>query len=168
MPYTDGFDYADSTHYPVKEITHMGSARERRTLGAPGIALVSLELFFGVMGVVSGAMLVVDRTEGLGMGTAILEGSPFGDFLIPGIVLFLASGVLPLVVAVAALRREEWAWLGHFAVGAVLLGWVVIEYLLLGYLNWLQPAVLGASVLILALAVWNRARISAESSPTKA
>jgi len=57
------------------------------------ILLVVLEVVMGVGGALSGALLLADPENGLGMATEILQGSPFGDFAIPGIILFLAIGV---------------------------------------------------------------------------
>ena len=134
----------------------MDGATRRTKLGALGIVLVVLEVFIGIGGVVSGAMLIADPRSGLGMGLGILEGSPFKDFVVPGIILLLAVGVFPLVVAGAAIGRARWAALGHLAVSVVVLGWIVVELLLLGYLGFLQPAVVVYGVVMLGLALRNR------------
>jgi hypothetical protein len=133
-------------------------------LGALGIALVGLEVFIGIGGVVSGAMLVADPRSGLGMGLGVLEGSPFKDFVIPGIILLVAVGVFPLVVAGAALARARWAMLGHVGVSAVLLGWIVVELLMLGYLGFLQPAVVAYGVVMLCLALRNLRTVTRRSA----
>lgn len=122
------------------------------------ILLVALEVVMGVGGVLSGALLVADPDKGLGMTTEVLQGSPFADFLIPGIILFLAIGVLPLAVAVAALLCRRWSTLGHVAFGAALLGWIIIEWLMLGYLSFLQPLVVGYGIVVLGLALVNLRR----------
>ena len=124
--------------------------------GAVEVALVVLDVFIGIGGVVSGAMLIADPRGGMGMGLEMLGGSPFKDFVIPGIILLVAVGVFPLVVAGAALARARWAVLGHVAVSVVLLGWIVVELLLLGYIGFLQPAVAAYGVVMLGLALWNR------------
>lgn len=134
----------------------MDGTAQRTKLSALGIALVVLEVFIGIGGVVSGAMLIADPRGGMGMGLAILEGSPFQDFVIPGIILLVAVGVFPLVVAGAALARAPWAVLGHVAVSAVLLGWIAVELLMLGYLGFLQPAIVVYGAVMLGLALWNR------------
>ena len=120
-----------------------------------------LEVFIGIGGVVSGAMLIADARGGIGMGLGVLEGSPFKDFVIPGMILLVAVGAFPLVVAGAAIARAPWAALGHVAVSAVLLGWIVVELLLLGYLGFLQPAVVVYGVVMLSLALWNRRVVNA-------
>jgi hypothetical protein len=137
-------------------LAHHGDGRARTSLGGLGVALVALELFLGVGAVASGIGLIADPTGGLGMSTSVLADSPFSDFLVPGIILFLAVGVFPLVVAVSALRGAGWVGLGHIAVGAVVLGWIVGEFVLLGYISWLQPAILVLGLAILMLALLNR------------
>jgi len=133
----------------------MNGGTDRPRIGGAGIALVALEMLLGIGGVVSGAMLVGDPKNGLGMGLATLEGSPFKDFLVPGLTLLVFVGVFPLAVAGGAIFRAGWAGLAHVAVGAVLMGWIVIEMLMLGYISVLQPIVVGVAILILALAWWN-------------
>jgi hypothetical protein len=131
------------------------SKQERPRLGPVGIALVALEAFLGVCGIVSGAMMVADPLSGLGMGLGTLHGSPFEDFLIPGITLLVAVGIFPLMVAGAAVVRARWVPLAHVVVGAVLMGWIVIEMLMLGYISALQPAVVGFAIVLLGLSWWN-------------
>lgn len=92
------------------------------------------------------------------MRAAVRAAPRYGWLVILLIILFLAVGVLPLAVAVAALLRRRWSTPGHAAFGAALLGWIVIEWLMLGYLSFLQPFVVGYGILVLALALINLRR----------
>jgi hypothetical protein len=81
-----------------------------------------------------------------------LEGSPFDDYFIPGLVLFVAVGGSLLAAATAVfagLRRARHAAL---AAGLVVLGWLAVETLIIGYVSWMQPATTIGALLILLLA----------------
>jgi uncharacterized membrane protein (DUF2068 family) len=61
------------------------------------------------------------------MPTDYLDGSPFSDYLVPGLVLLLVLGVFPLVVLAGLWRAAAWAWYASFAVGCGLLIWLLVE-----------------------------------------
>jgi hypothetical protein len=82
------------------------------------------------LGAYGGAVALVAGTIDLAEATAKL---PFGGSTVfAGVALGLLIGVLPTVVLVAALRRRPWANLGHLVVGLVLVGWIVVQVLVLG------------------------------------
>ena len=128
------------------------------------IVLVVLEVIL-VIGAGAGGIALMARPEsGLGMGVSSLSKSPFPNFLVPGIILFVANSLLPLAVVVVTLMRFRWSYLGHVAVGAALLIWIVVEMIWITY-NWLQPAFGLMAVLILGLAIWNWTRQSRGGAP---
>jgi hypothetical protein len=73
-----------------------------------------------------------------------------------GLALALVNGVFPTVVIIGALRRRPWTVWGHMAVGAALIGWIIVQVALLGPpVHWLQVLyfVWGLVMLVLALRV---------------
>ena len=65
-----------------------------------------------------------------------LDHSPFQSFLIPGIILLLANGVLPLLIMFAAMRRSPgYGWWVAFQ-GCVLIGWISVEVVMLRVVDW--------------------------------
>ena len=61
-----------------------------------------------------------------------LEGTPFSDFLIPGLILLIVLGVYPLIVVYGLWRRQSWGWWGAGVLGVGLVIWLVVEVILLG------------------------------------
>jgi hypothetical protein len=133
----------------------------------PGVwLLIVLVIFLGAAAIISGPMLFLSPDGDLiGMSTDVLNGSPFSDFLIPGIILFIFVGVFPLMVGAGLLKTGwrglsflnplksyHWAWSGALAAGIILLIWIITETALLGYISFLQPVMgtWGAALLILA------------------
>lgn len=97
-------------------------------------ALVVLLVMQGVGGIGGGLYLVLDPDGGLiGLPLEWLEGSPFPDYLIPGITLVTILGIFPIVVAVAILQQKRWGIYGSIVVGAGLIIWMVVELLVVGY-----------------------------------
>ena len=116
------------------------------------ILLIVLELFLalGALGG-AGAMLASPDGSQLGVPPDMLEGSGFSNFVVPAVLLLLANGVFPLVVAIAAMQRRSWAPYGHVMVGCVLTGWIAIQGLLIGFGHWLQIFYLALGLIIAAL-----------------
>ena len=124
------------------------------------LALYALLLglvFLGLGGVAGGYSLTLDPTgSSLGLPTAELDESSFGDYLLPGLTLLLVLGLLPLFVAAGLWRRSWWAHAAAALVSIALLVFLGVEVLVIGYVA--EPpfqlvfAVVGVVILILTLA----------------
>jgi len=116
------------------------------------ILLIALELLLALGAFFGGGMMLASPDGSLmELPPDLLEGSGFGSFLLPGLILTLANGVFPMAVAVAALRRQPWARWGHVIVGCVLTGWIAIQGVLIGFGHWLQITYLALGLAIVAL-----------------
>lgn len=132
----------------------------------PGAGLshlaLALELFLGVGGLYGGISLTRDPTGGgLGMGLSWLAGTPFPDYRIPGVILVLANGLLPMVAAAAiVIRRSSASGLVIWS-GLVLCGWIGVQIALIGYVFWLQGAMLALGLaLVLIGYAWRQVQRS--------
>lgn len=130
-------------------------SHHRRALSPRVRLLVGLELFLALGAVAGGGAMLVDPTgEGQGLPADLLDGTPFRSYLVPGIVLLLANGLVPAAVAVLAIRRDPAAAWGHRAVAAVLASWMVGETVLIGWASWMQPFFFAYAAAVAALALW--------------
>jgi hypothetical protein len=86
----------------------------------------------------------------LQMPLSLLEHSPFRNFLIPGIILLVANGLLSFVVLVLALKRR--AGYGNWVAlqGCVLCGWITVEVILLRTAVWPHYVYWGVALLLFA------------------
>ena len=106
----------------------------RPSVRMAGHALSATVLLQGVSGVVGGYALLAEPSGRLiGLPLAWLEGTPFSDYFVPGIILFSVIGVCPLVVAWGLWRGRSWAWYGSLLVGMNLAIWIVVEIVMIGY-----------------------------------
>jgi hypothetical protein len=126
----------------------------------PG-ALWALMVLLAVQGVgatAGGIGLVRDPVNNIGMPLSMLDGSPFHDYLFPGLILLVAVGVFPFAVLFGLARRRRWGWWLALAAGADLIIWIAVEVILLGYLPGagiglqITMALLGIAILALSLA----------------
>jgi hypothetical protein len=111
--------------------------------------LIALLLFYGILGLVSGMLLISDPTgSGLGFTPDIVEKVPFHSFLSVGLFLFFVYGMGSVVLAYGAPTRKEtifrkisemvgyhWSWVGGMILTLVLVVWLAVEGSLIG-LDW--------------------------------
>ncbi|MNP17785.1 hypothetical protein D3C76_1102280 [compost metagenome] len=74
------------------------------------ILLISLQLFLGLGAIFGGLAFIMDPSgEILKIPTTLLERSPFNNFLIPGIILFVVLGLFPIMISLALMKKWHWA-----------------------------------------------------------
>jgi hypothetical protein len=92
-------------------------------------ALVWVDGFAAASALGGGAMVVAGWPYRF--PSSWLAGTPFSDYTIPGLILGLVVGGSALLATVAALRNARAAALASLAAGAIMMGWIVGEMLLL-------------------------------------
>ena len=80
-----------------------------------------------------------------------LEGSPFEDYFLPSLVLFVVVGGSLLAAAIAVFARLRLDRRAAVAAGVIVLVWIAVETLIIGYVSWMQPATTFGALLILLL-----------------
>lgn len=131
-------------------LTIRGSWRVGWRVNAPlsrhaRLAVAVLAGFIGVGAVYGGVRLLVDA-KALGVEQSWLEGTPFPDYRVPGIVLLTVVGGGMFLTALAAVRRSRFAGLAALAMGATLLVWGAVETATIGYRGAGQVALLAVFV----------------------
>lgn len=99
---------------------------------------------------VAGGYYAVRGAEGVPV--AWLEGSPFADYTIPGFILLVVVGGAAAVGGVAVFARVYYARLAALTAGLILLAWIGVQVLIIGYVSWLQPTMALAALVIVVLA----------------
>ena len=95
--------------------------------------------------------------KGLGISTAYLKpSSPFHNFFIPGIVLFVVNGLLSCVVAVLAIRKHKQYALLVLLQGMVYAGWIAIQLTMVTAFHPLHATVGGIGLMLMILGWWLR------------
>jgi hypothetical protein len=125
--------------------------------------LFSLHLFLGLGAFAGGGMLIL-KPDGslLGMEPGWLAQSPFSPYLIPGFLLFIFSGLFPLLTFLGLLLKPEWRWANALNIypnrhwswayslysGLIVITWITVQLIMTRYF-WLQPVMIFTGLLII-------------------
>lgn len=135
--------------------------------------LIALLAFLGLGAIGGGAVLIISPSGKLiGMPLAILNPSPFYNFLIPGIILFFVLGIIPMLLIIALLKKPtsklaerfnycadmHWAWTYSIYIAFILIFWIQIEMVLLNAVSWLHTFYMLLAVVIIFVALLPQVR----------
>lgn len=130
------------------------TSTSRPTFGWPGrVALGALA--FLALGAIGGAAFMLAAPDGhlMQWDTSMLAGSPFDDFLVPGLILGGLFGLGSLATIRLGLRGSRVAPLLGFAIGCAQMIWITVELAILGELSFLHPLMFGTGALIAVASV---------------
>ncbi len=102
------------------------------------LALIILTLFVAAGAILGGIGLIVEAD--LGMDPALLDGTPFASFVVPGYILLLAVGGSNLIAGILLLVDHEQASSFAFLAGSILTIWIAVQVVMIGMVSLLQPA----------------------------
>ena len=80
-----------------------------------------------------------------------LEGSPFHNFFLPGLILFVCVGGSALVSGILVFKRHNFARKATFICVLIVLVWLIVQVAIIGYVSWMQPTTAILAVIILLL-----------------
>lgn len=104
--------------------------------------LIFLHLLLGIGAVCGGLALALDPSGGLiKMPITLLDPSPFNNFLIPGIILLVMLGIIPLIISYALITKRHWkaadtlnvfpgmhwSWAFSLYIGFALIIWITLQ-----------------------------------------
>lgn len=117
---------------------------------------------------IAGGVLLMAKPDGslIGMKIEWLSRTPFQNFLIPGILLFLLNGLFPLVSLAGLITKKgsrlfdrlniysdkHWSWTFTVYSGIITISWIIIQQLITEYF-FLQPVIAAAGLINLVLAL---------------
>jgi hypothetical protein len=102
------------------------------------IALILLTLFVAAGAIFGGLGLILEAD--LGMDLALLDGTPFASYVVPGYILLFAVGGSNLIAGTLLLINHEQASAFSFLAGAILTVWIAVQVVMIGMMSFLQPA----------------------------
>lgn len=135
--------------------------------------LIGLLAFLGVGAMFGGGALIISPSgELLGMPLSMIKDSPFPNFLIPAIFLFVVLGLAPCLLTFALVRKPEsktaqwlnlfkdmhWAWSFSVYIGLILILWIQLEMLFIHAVHWSHTFYMFLAVVILIVAILPQVR----------
>lgn len=117
------------------------------------VLLFFLIAFTGVTSFVSG-LLMISKPDGslLNAPLSLLEGSPFSNYLIPGIILATLVGGVNLIAVFLNIQKHPARYNWAIAGGVMICGWIVVQMILINMVHWLHFIYLGMGLLIILIA----------------
>jgi hypothetical protein len=123
------------------------------------IGLGILQAFIGLGALGGGFMLVRDPSgSALELPMSLLEGSPFPDFLLPGMFLLAVNGVGSMIGAGLSFTRRRYAQEIAIVLGAILVAWIVIQIVIISSFHWLHVLYFILGVVELGIGLYIRRR----------
>jgi hypothetical protein len=90
----------------------------------------------------------------------ILRHSPFSDFLVPGIILFVVNGLLNILALVVTIKESKDYPVFVLIQGVLLTGWIVIQVFMLRDMNFLHSIMLSIGLIMVGSGMWLNSGIS--------
>jgi hypothetical protein len=106
------------------------------------LMLVSLNAFgggfYGMMG-----------AEGVPL--ELLTDSPFTNYFIPSLILFVCVGGSNLFSSIAVFKKMQFATKAVYFSSSIIIIWLITQVAIIGYVSWMQPATAITTIVILIL-----------------
>lgn len=80
-----------------------------------------------------------------------LEGTPFTNYFIPSLFLFLIIGGSSLFASIALIKSHPLGTKIAFISAALIILWLIIQVVMIGYVSWMQPATAAVALVIILL-----------------
>ena len=130
------------------------TAIPRPELRLAGKVAVAFLVLLGI-GALAGGIALVAKPDGSVMhfDVALLAGSPFTDYLFPGLILGGLFGVGSLAIAAMGLRRAYLAPFLAFAIGSAQMIWIVVELAIIREFSFLHPTCFAIGLVIAVASV---------------
>ena len=115
--------------------------------------LFILVTFIAITSTLSGLLMISNPDGGLmNLTLSLLDGTPFKNFMVPGILLTGIVGGVNLVAVFFNMQRHSNRYNWAIAGGMVISGWIIIQMLLIHAARWLHFIYLGIGLLIILIA----------------
>jgi len=106
-----------------------------------------LSIFLGVIqafvaiGAIPAGFSMIFNSDGteLGMTIDFLQSSPFNDFFVPGLLLFIVNGLFNLVASILSFTRNKYSGILGLILGISLILWIVIQIYFITLFSFMQP-----------------------------
>ena len=131
-------------------------ALPRPELNRAGVLALACLAMLG-FGALAGGVALASHPDGSVMqfDVALLAGSPFPDYFVPGLILGSLFGIGSFVVTIMGLRQFRVAPFLAFGIGCAQMNWIVVELAIIRELSFLYPTFFAVGLVIaLASAAW--------------
>ncbi len=134
----------------------------------PVIILIFFVFIQAISGLWGGIALIISpKGELLQLPLNFLDGTPFNNYIVPGIILFTFLGIFPAIVLIGLImqlnwkafnfinlyKEQHWSWTGSLYTGIILILWIDFQIMLIGYKHFIQSVYALLGVIIVAFSL---------------
>jgi hypothetical protein len=99
-----------------------------------------VQVFIAVGAIPAGLSMIINPDgSDIGLPIDLLSNSPFQNFLIPGLFLFIVNGLFTAIGAFLSFTRNKYAGISGMGLGFILMLWISIQVYFIGLTHLLQP-----------------------------
>jgi hypothetical protein len=135
-------------------------------------------MFLGVGAIFGGGIFIISPSGKIfEMPLSLLDNSPFNNFLVPGIILFIILGIAPILTSIALVKKPKskvaeavnlfkdmyWAWTYCIYIAFALIIWIQIEMTFLRAVHWSHTVYMFFAIAILFVALLPNVRVNYKS-----
>jgi hypothetical protein len=112
------------------------------------LVILGVILAFVALGAIPAGFSMITKPDGSGLGMSVdyLKDSPFRDFFVPGLFLFIVNGLFNAAGAILCFARNKNAALLGLLLGVTLLLWIIIQVYSTGLISFMQPLFFGIGI----------------------
>jgi len=127
-------------------------------------------LGFLALGAIGGGIVLIISPTGelIGLPITVFKNMPFSSFLIPGFILLVVLGIIPLLLIIALVKKPtsklaeqfnifndmHWPWTYSVYIAFSLIGWIHIQLIFLqGGVFWLHTFYIFYGILMIVIAL---------------
>lgn len=113
--------------------------------------ILILLVFTAVNALIAGILFIIDPSGALmQMSPDYIKNSPFDSYLIPGIILFLANGVLNVFTAISVFLKKRYSFVFVTIQGFILSIWIIIQIIMVDDINFLHITMFAIGFVLIA------------------
>jgi len=135
--------------------------------------LIILLAFLGLGAIGGGLTLIISPSgELMGMPVSILDNSPFSSFRIPGIVLLVVLGIVPVLLIFSLLKKPNWkftesfnffrdmhwAWSYTIYTAFAIIIWIQLQMMFIHDVDWLHTFYMFYAIAIIFVSLLPKVR----------
>jgi hypothetical protein len=117
--------------------------------------ILGIILMLVALGAIPAGLAMILKPDGsiLHLPPEIIQGSPFKDFLLPGIYLFGVNGLAGLAGAIICFVHSRFSAISGLILGICLVVWIIVQLLTTGLISWMQPAYFAIGLVEIAMSL---------------
>lgn len=126
------------------------------------VTLGIIQSMVALSAIPAGLLMIIqpDGTK-LGIPMEVLDASPFSDFLVPGLFLFLVNGLAQGFAGISSFMQYKFYRTLGFILGIVLVLWIMIQVYFINPVHFLQVIyfIIGIAEVVLSLYLLSKKKI---------